>query len=172
MTHSNSDFLGEYSKLYYQAIDFDITDPTVTDAAILADLGWTYVCAVDVSVTRARTLREVVDRCVGEEKEYSGGKRDTSITINMNELRYDSTTIANWHALSDNTSIVALLVLNGDRLDANSTETWGFVGNFIIEQDDDSQPSEGNNTNTLTYKPAAGSAYTPIVRRVYGSGVA
>ena len=169
MTNSNPDHLGEYSKLYYQETDFDLTD---ADAVVLADAGWIYLCVVDVAVTRARTLREVVDRCVGDDKEYTGGKRDTGVSINTNELRLTPDMIRAWQALSDNSDIVALLVLNGDRLDANSTETYGFVGNFLIEQDDDNQPSEGNNVNSLSFKPAARSAYDPKVRRIYGSGVA
>lgn len=163
---ANPDHLGEYSKLYYQTSDFDTTQ---TDALILGDASWVELCAVDVGITRARTLREVVDRCVGDEKEYTGGKRDTGITVNLNELRLSDTAVRAWQQLSDNSSIVALLVLNDDRTEAAA---WGLVGNFLIEQDDDTQPSEGNNTNALTFKPAARSAYSPRVKRVYGSGIA
>lgn len=161
---TNPDVLGEYSKLYY--IDGS-TDLSASDAIVLG-LSWVYICPVDVSITRARTLREVVDRCVGEEKVYSGGKRDTSVTINMNELRYDSSSIAAWQAISDTPSVISVLILNGDIADVNA---WGMVGNYLIEQDDDSQPSEGNNTNTLTFKPAAASTSTIKVRRIYGSAV-
>jgi hypothetical protein len=172
MTMSNPDYLGEYSKLYYQLNDLDITSPTPTDITLLADASWIELCVVDVSVTRARTLREVVDRCVGDDKEYTGGKRDTGITVNLNELRLTPAIIRAWNVISDTSGIIALMILNGDRLTANSTETRGLVGNFLVEQDDDSQPSEGNNTNSLTFKPAARSAFTPKVRRLYGSGVA
>jgi hypothetical protein len=126
------------------------------------------LCVVDVGITRARTLREVVDRCVGDDKEYTGGKRDTGITVNLNELRLTDTVVKAWQALSDTSAIVALLVLNDAKAEAAA---WGLVGNFLIEQDDDTQPSEGNNTNALTFKPAARSAYSPRVRRVYGSGI-
>ncbi len=169
---ANPGHLGEYSKLYYQAADVDITATgvgAVTDAALLSDASWVELCVVDVGITRARTLREVVDRCVGDDKEYTGGKRDTGITVNLNELRLTDAMVKAWQALSDESGIVSLLVLNDDRTE---TSAWGLVGNFLIEQDDDTQPSEGNNTNALTFKPAARSAYTPKVRRVYGSGIA
>ena len=168
---ANPDHLGEYSKLYYQMADLDITATgggAVTDATILGDAAWVELCVVDVGITRARTLREVVDRCVGDDKEYTGGKRDTGITVNLNELRLTDTVVKAWQALSDTSAIVALLVLNDAR---SETAAWGLVGNFLIEQDDDTQPSEGNNTNALTFKPAARSAYSPRVRRVYGSGI-
>lgn len=163
---ANPDHLGEYSKLYYQTSDYDVT---ATDATILADASWVELCVVDVGITRARTLREVVDRCVGDDKEYTGGKRDTGITVNLNELRLTDTAVRAWQALSDQSNIVALLVLNDSRTEAAA---WGLVGNFLIEQDDDTQPSEGNNTNALTFKPAARSVYSPKVKRVYGSGIA
>jgi len=169
---SNPDHLGEYSKLYYRASDVDITatgSGAVTDATILGDSLWIELCVVDVGITRARTLREVVDRCVGDDKEYTGGKRDTGITVNLNELRLSDTMVKAWQALSDESGIVSLLVLNDAR---DVTTAWGLVGNFLIEQDDDTQPSEGNNTNALTFKPAARSVYAPKVRRVYGSGIA
>lgn len=169
---ANPDHLGEYSKLYYQAADLDITATgggAVTDATLLGDASWVELCVVDVGITRARTLREVVDRCVGDDKEYTGGKRDTGITINLNELRLTDAAVRAWQALSDQSGIVALLVLNDSRSEAAA---WGLVGNFLIEQDDDTQPSEGNNTNALTFKPAARSAYSPKIRRVYGSGIA
>lgn len=168
---ANPDHLGEYSKLYYQMADLDITATgggAVTDATILGDAAWVELCVVDVGITRARTLREVVDRCVGDDKEYTGGKRDTGITVNLNELRLTDTVVKAWQALSDTSAIVALLVLNDAKAEAAA---WGLVGNFLIEQDDDTQPSEGNNTNALTFKPAARSAYSPRVRRVYGSGI-
>ena len=168
---ANPDHLGEYSKLYYQMADLDITATgggAVTDATILGDAAWVELCVVDVGITRARTLREVVDRCVGDDKEYTGGKRDTGITVNLNELRLTDTVVKSWQALSDTSAIVALLVLNDAKAEAAA---WGLVGNFLIEQDDDTQPSEGNNTNALTFKPAARSAYSPRVRRVYGSGI-
>ena len=166
----NPDHLGEYSKLYYQITDYDITDSgvgTVEDSAILADGSWIELCVVDVNVTRARDLREVIDRCVGDEKEYTGGKRETSVSVNINELRLTPEIIKGWQAISDTSAIIALLILNDDRTE---TEAYGLVGNFLVEQDDDTQPAEGNNTNALTYRPAARSAYDPKIRRVYGSG--
>jgi hypothetical protein len=171
MTMSNPDYLGEYSKLYYQLAEVDMADP---EDDILADSSWVELCVVDVSVTRARTLREVVDRCVGDDKEYTGGKRDTGITVNLNELRLTPAIVRAWNVISDTTGIIALLILNGDRDAASlgaSTDSRGLTGNFIVEQDDDSQPSEGNNTNSLTFKPAARAASVPKVKRVYGSSI-
>lgn len=163
---ANEDKVGEGSKLYYQLTDFDITD---TDVNVLADVGWTYLCVVDVSITRARTLQEVVDRCVGDDKEYVAGKRDTGITVNLNELRLTAAAIRAWHVISDTAGVISLLLLD-ELLD--EADARGMVGNFLVEQDDQSQPAEGSNTQALSFKPAARSAFSPKVRRIYGSGIA
>ena len=165
MSTTNPDRLGEYSKFYYIKGDTNIIDG---DAAVLGQ-AWNYLCVVDVSMTRARTLREVVDRCVGDDKEYTGGKRDTGVAVNINELRLTAAMIREWHEISDTSSIIAILILNSDITDPLA---WGMAMNALVEQDDDNQPSEGNNVNSLSFKPAARSIYTPKVVRVYGSGVA
>ena len=170
MTRTNPDYLGEYCHLYYHIGDYDLTQPDLT---ILTDAGgdWIDLCVVDVNITRARDLREVIDRCVGDEKEYTGGKRETSVSVNINELRLTPAMIKGWQQISDESGIVALLILNDDKDITNATEVSGIIGNFLVEQDDDTQPAEGNNTNALTYRPAARSAFSPKVRRIYGSAV-
>lgn len=170
MTRTNPDYLGEYSHLYYHIGDYDLTQPDLT---ILTDAGgdFTHLCVVDVNITRARTLRELVDRCVGDEKEYTGGKRETSISTNINEIRLTSDMIKGWQQISDESGIVCLLILNDDKDIVTATETSGIIGNFLVEQDDDTQPAEGNNVNALTWRPAARSAFDPKVRRIYGSGI-
>lgn len=162
----NPNKLGESSALYYQLADFDTTQ---ADAAILADAGWSDLCVVDVSISRSRDVQEIIDRCVGEDKEYVPGKRDTSISINLNELRLTDAMIRSWHTLADTSGIIALLVLDDERTEGSAR---GLVGNFIVETDEQTQPSAGSITQALTFRPAAVSTFTPKVDRVYGANIA
>lgn len=164
MGTTNRDFLGELAYLYYQFVDYDTTQ---LDADILTDTSWSDLCVVDVLITRARDLREIVDRCVGDNKEYTGGKRELSISANLNTLRLSPTMVRAWHSISDQSDIISLLVLDDLRTDV---EVRGMVGNFLIEQDDETQPSEGQITQALTFRPAARSDYRP--KRIYGAAVA
>lgn len=163
---SNPDHRGEFSKLYYQVGDYDVTQD---DADILADSNWIELCVVDVNVAKSRATNATNDRCSATLVGYTGGKRDVSVSINLNELRHDVDTIRDWHEAMDGTSNIALLILNDERTE---TAAWGWVGNFISEQNDETQPQEGDNAESVTFKPAAKSAYLPLVKRIYGSGIA
>lgn len=162
----NPDFRGEFAYLYYQIADYDTTQ---LEADILADASWIELCVIDADESDDKQLTEVGDRCTGTEKAYSAGKNDFSVSLNMNELRLLPAAVRAFDAALDDGSIIAILKLDSERTD---TLTRGVVANCIAESKGKSQPYEDNIGRAITFRLAAKSTFTPLKKRVYGSGVA
>jgi hypothetical protein len=163
---ANVDHRGEFSKFYYQIGDYDTTQ---SDATILADSNWIEMCIIDLSATDTHATNEINDRCSPTFKVFTAGKRDFSLAVNINEIRHDEADVQAWYDNLDSADIFAILALNDARTE---TTAYGIVGNFLPSDANYTQPQEGDNAEAITFKPAARSDYqSPIVRRIYGSGI-
>ena len=162
----NPDRLSEFAKLYYQIGDYDVTQD---DATILADSGWKEMCIMSLSPSSNINSYDVKDRCVGQITGKTPGREDFSFDISMYMFRQDQfDTLKAWQQAMDNRDIIAFLALNDERTDPN---VWGFVGNFLRIDESEDQPEEGLIQVTYSFGPAARSQYSPLKRRIYGSGV-
>lgn len=169
---ANPNLVGNLAAFYWQVkgdgYQTGSDTGTPDEATILADESWSDLCLVDLTYSKARTLNQVVDRCSGDQAEYTAGRMDWTVTANLNTFRIADVDIVAWNNLADVGQIVPLLILDSERDDP---EVRGYVGNFLIETDATTQPSEGQITQAITFRPAA----IPIadssnykIRAVYG----
>lgn len=162
MATNNPYRLGELSKLYV-VIDDDI-DTTQTDTAILALADWDELCLVSATKNMAVTTRQIKDRCSAKKIKSAYGRSEISINITLNSFRMTATQRKELYLAIENHKQVAVLMLTDDK---SNDQTYGIVGNFIIESADEEQPEEGNNTESFVLKESAISEYD--ARAIYGS---
>lgn len=161
----NPDKIGEFSKFYYQLIDYDTTQD---EATILADTNWIEFCIKNLDISKQFQEHTFNDRCNPDIESVAPGRAQVSLSFELNELRHNVADVRAFKAAVDDREQFAILALNDERTEV---EAVGIVGNFVITQFDETQPEEGANTESYTAKPAARSAFSPLVKRVHGSGI-
>lgn len=162
MPTTNPERLGELSKLYL-IIDNNY-DLSALDSAILIDAAWEEYCVISLTLNEAVALRQVKDRCTGARTKSSYGRSEATLSFSLNQFRLTEAQKIALDAVISGKQIVSALVLT-DAID--NDETFGIVGNFIIESRDQEQPEEGNNTEAYSLKESALS--DGDMRPIYGS---
>ena len=95
---------------------------------------------------------------------------DLTITVNINDLRITNANVRAWDLVFSGDQEIALLILDDLRTDANAR---GKVGRFKCVTDSRTQPQQGPNTQSRTFKPSSNSTATGDAwRYIYGSGIA
>lgn len=158
--------IGEFQKFYYQAGDFDTTQ---TEDLILADANWLELCIVNLDIGQTFTEHIFNDTCNADVETVAPGRRQITLSFDLNLLRIDIADIRAWQAAIAGRDIVGVLALTGDRTDPDE---FGFVGNFVYTGADETRPVEGAIVDSYTLRPSAKSAFDPIYKEVYGANVA
>lgn len=172
-TTVNPNYIGEFNVFYYQDLDSaDGIDLTQSDEDILiTDTSWIELCIVDLDVPLNFAEHLFNDRCAAEEEQIAPGRKASSMTFNLNQLRIALADRKAWDALYDSRKVISVLALTEGR---SVTTTFGFVGNMQASAATWNQPQEGPNTENYTLRPSARGlkdATGQTVRRVYGSTV-
>ena len=161
----NPDKIGEFQAFYYLA-NTD-TDLTQSDTTILG-LAWKYLCIVSLDVTNTFAEHVFNDTCSPDIETVAPGRRQVSLAFELNKLRHSDADIQAWHTAVDSRQIMSVLALTATLDDADA---YGWVGNVITTQADETNPQEGPMTESYTWRPAARSTSDPVIRRIYGSGI-
>jgi hypothetical protein len=169
MATLNPDKLGELSKFYWQIpAGNQGLDLSGSDSTLLADANWDVFCIKNLSRSATRDMREIMDRCNPTLKTYSPGRRDKGLSFELNQFRWDITDLKSFHVAIEEGQVFSVLALNDER---GQTDTWGWIGNFVVEEFSGEEPEDGLNTESFSMKPAARSLTNPAVRWIYGSSV-
>lgn len=162
MPTNNPYRLGELSKFYWIINnDYDTTQP---EATILADPTWEEMCIVSATKNAAVTTVQIKDRCTARRIKSSYGRTELSLSISFNQFRLTPAQKRAIDAVIQNQHTISVLLLTDER---TNDETFGIVGNFILESADEEQPEEGNNTESYTLKESALSLFDAAP--VYGA---
>ena len=164
---TNEDRLGEFCKFYW--LD-GVTDLDQPDATLLFGFeGWMELCVTNLAMPVTRSLKSLKDRCGyrtdGHNYEvFVPGRREVSVEFELYQLRIPGNVLKQWHEASDMGKIISALILNDDRTDPSC---FGWVGNFLVEDDGREEPQSGGITVSYVLRPAAEVPSYPPLRRIY-----